>query len=62
MNKINTREADHAAIAVQLGLPDLAARILSTCIRSSLRKSDRLELFTLAVRLGVSQHPEFIVC
>ena len=62
MNKTNTREAKTAQQAIKHGMPDLAARILSVCHRSSLRKSEQLELFTLAVRLGVSQHPEFIVC
>jgi hypothetical protein len=62
MNKINTREAKTAQTAVELGMPDMAARILSACHRASMRKSDKLELITLAVLLGVHQHPEFVIC
>jgi hypothetical protein len=62
MNKSNTREAKTAQTAVELGMPDMAARILSACHRSSLRKTDQAELLALAVQLGVSKHPEFIIC
>lgn len=62
MNKTNTREAKTAQQAIKHGMPDLAARILSVCHRSSLRKSDRAELLALAVQLGVNKHPEFIIC
>ena len=62
MNKTNTREAKTAVTAVELGMPDMAARILSTCHRSSLRKTDQAELLALAVQLGVNKHPEFIIC
>jgi hypothetical protein len=62
MNKVNTREAKTAEKAIKHGMPDLAARILSVCYRSSLRKTDQAELLALAVKLGVHQHPEFIIC
>lgn len=62
MNKTNTREAKTAVTAVELGMPDMAARILSACHRSSLRSTDKQELITLAVLLGVNKHPEFIIC
>ena len=62
MNKVNTREAKTAQQAIAHGLPDMAARILSACHRSSVRKSDQAELLALAVQLGVNKHPEFIIC
>ena len=62
MNKTNTREAKTAEKAIKHGMPDLAARILSVCHRSSLRKTDQAELLALAVQLGVNKHPEFIIC
>jgi len=62
MNKSNTREAKQAQQAMKHGMPDLAARILSACHRSSLRKTDQAELLALAVQLGVNKHPEFIIC
>jgi hypothetical protein len=62
MNKVNTRDAKLAQTAVELGMPDMAARILSACHRSSMRKTDQAELLALAVQLGVSNHPEFIIC
>jgi hypothetical protein len=61
MNKTNTREAKQAQTAIAHGLPDMAARILSACHRSSLRNTDKVELLALAVLLGVNKHPEFIV-
>ena len=62
MNKSNTRDAKLAQTAVELGMPDMAARILSACHRASMRKTDQTELLALAVQLGVSKHPEFIIC
>lgn len=62
MNKVNTREAKTATTAAALGHPDMAARILSACHRASMRKSDKQELITLAVLLGVHTQPEFIIC
>ena len=62
MNKVNTREAKTAVTAVELGMPDMAARILSACHRMSLRSTDKQELIMLAVLLGVHQHPDFIIC
>ena len=61
MNKVNTREAETAEIAMQHGMPDLAARILSACIRAALRPADRRELFALAAQLRVVNEPDFIV-
>jgi hypothetical protein len=62
MNKVNMREAKTATTAAALGHPDMAARILSACHRSSMRNSDKAELLALAVALGVNTHPEFIIC
>jgi len=62
VNKSNTRDAKLAQTAVELGMPDMAARILSACHRASMRKTDQTELLALAVQLGVSKHPEFIIC
>ena len=62
MNKVNAREAKNAQTACAMGMPDMAARILSACHRASMRNSDKQELLALAVALGVSKHAEFVIC
>ena len=61
MNKVNIREAKTATTACALGHPDMAARILSACIRAALRPADQRELFALAAQLGIVNESDFIV-
>ena len=61
MNKVNTREAKTATTAAAMGHPDMAARILSACIRAALRPADQRELFALAAQLGIVNESDFIV-
>lgn len=60
MTKIQTREVNTARAAVAHGLPDMAARVISACIRCAMRQRDIAELRAIARELGVDTHPEFI--
>jgi hypothetical protein len=60
MTKIQIREVSTARTAAELGMPDMAARIISALIRCAMRQRDIAELRTIARDLGVTNHPEFI--
>ena len=61
MTKVQIREANVARQAVELNMPDMAARIISALIRCAMRQADKQELHALAAQLGIAQHPDFIV-
>jgi hypothetical protein len=56
------RDVTQAQQAVRLGMPDMAARILSAAYRCAMRERDRLELHRTAVHLGVHAEADYIIC
>jgi hypothetical protein len=56
------RDVTQAQQAVRLGMPDMAARILSAAYRCAMRERDRLELHRTAVHLGVHVEADYIIC
>ncbi len=60
MTKIQNREVSTARAAIAHGMPDMAARIISACIRCAMRQRDADEMRTIARDLGIDTHPDFI--
>jgi hypothetical protein len=54
MTKINRAEMRKAWAALVLGR-ELAARIVATCWRSALRKSEKAQILDEAARMGLSR-------
>lgn len=61
MTKIQNLDVQQAKLAIAMGMPDCAARILSASIRCAMRASDRAELLAIAEALGVTAEPDFII-
>jgi hypothetical protein len=62
MTKTQQRDAATARKAVALGMPDMAARILSAAHRAAMRASDKRDLEALARELGVTGQRDWIIC
>ena len=61
MTKAQKRDVSSARLAMQMGMPDMAARQLSASIRSAMRASDARELHAIAVELGITGERHYIV-
>jgi hypothetical protein len=62
VTKLQARQSDQARKACALGMPDLAARILSALHRSAMRANDKREIESQARELGVTSQPDWIIC
>jgi len=61
MTKAQKRDVSSARLAVQMGMPDMAARQLSASIRSAMRKRDAQEMHDIAIELGITGEADYIV-
>jgi len=61
MTKAQKRDVSSARLAVQMGMPDTAARGLSASIRSAMRKRDAQEMHDIAIELGITGEADYIV-
>lgn len=60
MTKNEIREVNQARLACELGMGDMASRILSAIYRAGSRKTQG-EILTIANDLGLIGHPDFII-
>ena len=62
MTKINRQESAKALYYASMGYFDLAARTISSAIRSASSVKERNELITAAAAYpAIVQHPEFLI-
>ena len=60
LTKANARAVIDARAFIRHGNIDSAARLVSFCIRASLRKTEKAELLYFAQFHGLNTNPEFI--
>jgi len=61
MTKTQAREVKMAQAAIAHGMPDMAARIISALIRSSVSGRATAQLLQQAREWRITNHPEFII-
>ena len=61
MTKTERREIDRAYLAVNMGQPDTAARMLSAIHRSARANDTRRAVADAANKLSLDQHPDYII-
>jgi hypothetical protein len=62
LNKSQTRAVEISIQHYNLGNIGAAARGLSALHRSALKQSQQRELLECAQKLGLTNHPDFIIC
>ena len=60
MTKSQQQDIKTAGQAIALGMPDMAARIISAAIRCAMRSRDAAELRAWAAEKNIDKLPEFI--
>jgi len=61
MTKAQTRTAAQARHAVAMGMPDMAARMLSAEHRCAMRAADKAAILALARELGITDQADWII-
>jgi len=61
MTKFQTKQVEMIQIYLANNMQDTAARSLSALIRSAMTAKSQNELMAEAVKLGINNHPDFIV-
>ena len=61
MNKMQVKEVAKLEAALEMGMADYAARGLSALIRSAMSGRAAAQLWDLARKWHITDHPEFII-